>query len=335
MTIIITLIIISILVVAHEFGHFIMAKRAGIGVEEFSVGMGPKLFGIKRKETEYTLRLLPIGGYVMLVGQGEESNDPNSFTKKSVLSRFSVMVAGPLMNILIAVFFFVGAFMYYGVPSNDPVIGEVHPDSPAYVAGVQAGDEVVSIDGQQIDNWKSLVSDIRAVEGVPLEFVVLRDGQEIALTVTPQYNEEYGYVMIGITQSLEKMSVWGSLKYGALQTYYFTKELILILIQMFTGEIAPDFAGPVGIVDMVGEVVQTGYMQLLSFAGILSVNLAIMNLLPIPGLDGSRLLFLIFEAIRGKPVNPDKEAAVHFIGIVFLLVVMIMVTYNDIVRLFN
>ena len=333
MSIVYTLIILCILIVTHEFGHFIVAKLNGIYVEEFSLGMGPQLIQWGKKETKYSIRLLPIGGYVKMEGEDEESDNPRAFCNKGVLARMSVVFAGPFMNFVFAIIFFMVAFMYFGTPNTDSVIGEVEVDGPAYEAGLQDGDVVLTVDGNAVSTWEDMTSYIQPANGEALTLQVSRDGEIFETQVTPEYNEEYGYSLIGITQHIDKANLLQSVKMGCVKTYDFTVLLVKSLYQMVTGQMAVDVAGPVGMVTIVDQYAQTAFMYLFMLAGILSINLGVINLLPFPALDGSRLVFLAIEGVRGKPVPTEKEAMVHFVGIVILLALMVVITVNDIGRL--
>lgn len=333
MNIIYTIIILCVLILVHEFGHFIVAKLNGIYVKEFSLGMGPKLAQWGKKDTRYSIRLFPIGGYVQMEGEDESSQNPRAFCNKGVLARMSVVFAGPLMNFVFAILFFMVAFMYFGTPDDDSVIGEVTVDGPAYEAGLEEGDIILAIDGNAVSTWNDMVSYIQPASGETLRLEVERDGQNFETNIVPTYNEENGYGMIGITQHIEKANFLQSIKMGFVQTYEFTVLLIQSLYQMITGQLAVDIAGPVGMVSIVGEYADTALMTLFLFTGMLSVNLGVLNLLPFPGLDGSRLVFLAIEGIRRKPVPSNKEAMIHFIGLVALMALMVVVTVNDIGRL--
>lgn len=333
MSIVYTIIILCVLIVSHEFGHFIVAKLNGIYVKEFSLGMGPKLVQWGKKETRYSIRLLPIGGYVAMEGEDEESENPRAFCNKGVLARMSVVFAGPFMNFVFAVLFFMVAFMYFGTPNTDAVIGEVAADGPAAAAGLQDGDIVLAVDGNPVTTWEDMTSYVQPADGKTLTFKVERDGQVFETQVKPEYSEEYQYALIGITQHIDKANLWQSIKLGFKQTYEFTVLLIQSLYQMITGQMPVDVAGPVGMVTIVDQYMGQALMYLFMLAGILSVNLGIINLFPFPALDGSRLVFLAIEGLRGKPVPSDKEAMVHFVGIVVLMALMVVITINDIGRI--
>lgn len=350
MSILWSIIIIGILILVHEFGHFITAKKNDVQVDEFSLGMGPKLFDLEKGGTVYTLRILPIGGYVRMAGMDEtekegagerekesfvSGDDPRGFNKKTVLQRMSIIFAGPMMNFVAAIVFFIIAYMGVGTPSNDNVVGQVLPDQPAARAGLEAGDRVTAIDGKAIGTWEEMVKIIHQSPEQELTMTVHR-GEEIKIfRVVPERDPESEIGLIGVTTSMEKKGFLEAASLGVTQTYEFTKLLIMSIVQMITGVIKPDLAGPVGVVSMVGEVSRFGIGSLLTFAGILSINLGLINLFPIPALDGSRLAFLALEGLRGRPLAPEKENFIHLIGFVLLMGLMLVVTYQDILRLFQ
>lgn len=334
MSVLISIIIISILIMVHELGHFAIAKYNDVQVDEFSIGMGPKLLGMKKGETEYTLRLLPLGGYVRMAGMDDpENNDPRGFNKKSVSQRMAIIFAGAFMNFVTAIFFFIFVFMVIGVPSNANVIGDVLPDRPAERIGLEPGDQIIRINDVDVGTWEDIVNSIHLYPGEEIELTVSRGTETRTVSVVPELDEASGRGLIGILQSTERQGFFDSIVLGMRQAYDFTKLLIVSLVQMFTGAIAPDVSGPVGIVQMVGEVSRFGAASLLTFAGILSINLAVINLFPIPALDGSRLVFLGLEALRGRPIDPQKENVIHLIGFALLMILMVVITYQDILRL--
>ncbi|MGI6678537.1 MAG: RIP metalloprotease RseP [Dehalobacterium sp.] len=346
MSILWSIIILGVLILVHEFGHFITAKKNDVQVDEFSLGMGPKLFDIEKGSTIYTLRLLPIGGYVRMAGMdeteqegGERSltgcDDPRGFNNKTVLQRMSIIFSGPVMNFVTAILFFIIAYMGVGIPSNDNVLGQVMPDQPAARAGMEPGDRVVNINGAEISTWDEMVQIIHQSPNQELTITVHRDEQIKIFQVVPELDQENNIGLIGVTTSMDKKGFMEAASLGVTQTYEFTKLLILAIVQMITGAIQPDLAGPVGIVSMVGEVSRLGIGSVLTFAGVLSINLGLINLFPIPALDGSRLIFLALEGLRGRPLAPEKENFIHFIGFVLLMGLMLMVTYKDIQRLFQ
>jgi len=341
LTVVAAIFVFGILVMAHELGHFIAAKLAGITVNEFSIGFGPKLFGRIRKDTLYSLRLLPLGGYVRLAGMdGEDRFAPGSFNSKSVSRRIGVTLAGPFMNIILAVILFIAVFTFMGIPtgSPDPVIGELVAGKPAAGSGITVGDKILAVNNEVVNNWEEMVQLIRkeGADGNPLRLTVLREQGTFDVEVKPEMNN--GLPQIGIMPALayRKVGVLTSIYLGFQQTLLLTHALLAGIIQMFTQGIGTDdLAGPVGITQMIGEAARDGVANLLYFTGVFSINLAILNLLPIPALDGSRVVFLTLEKLRGRPVEPEREAFIHLIGFALLITLMLVLTYKDILRVFG
>lgn len=405
-------VVFGLLVFVHELGHFLLAKRAGILCREFALGMGPKIFSVKRGETEYTLRLLPIGGMVRMAGEdpeldilkthmevsaeldaagkvtrilldgprdlaaqtvtgtivrydlenrltltldlGEEQRTlsvhrqamlvkngqeiqiapaDRQFKGKTISQRFWTIFAGPAANFLLAFLLFAGIGMMYGAPSNEAKIGAVEPGGPAAQAGLLEGDRVISINGQSVQTWKELVSIVSTSPGKTLTFVIERNGAQKAIPVKVKVGEEnVGKIMV---YNPVTYAPWEAIKYGATSTYQFTVMMVQGLVQLFTGSVGLDqLSGPAGIFVMTGQVAQQGMSKLMMWASILSINLGLFNLLPLPALDGGRLAFLLVEALRGRPVDPQKEGMVHFLGFAFLMLLILVVTWNDLQRYF-
>lgn len=335
MSIVFSIIIFGILVFVHEFGHFVTAKVNDVRVDEFALGMGPKLFGLKKGDTEYTLRILPLGGYVRMAGMEPPLDDPRGFNTKTVLQRMAIIFAGPMMNFVTALILFILVFMIVGTPSNANIIGQVMPGKPAAQAGLMAGDRIVKIDSTAVSNWQEVVEAIHKSPGREVAITFQRDHLLKKIKVVPEKDQGSGMGLIGILQSSQRQGVLNSVVLGLENTYGFTKTLLVNLGQMITGAIAPEVAGPVGVVQIVGEVTRFGWASLLTLAGYLSINLGLINLFPIPALDGSRLAFLGFEALRGRPLDPAKENVIHLVGFALLMLLMVFITYQDILRLFK
>ncbi|MGI6357514.1 MAG: RIP metalloprotease RseP [Bacillota bacterium] len=338
MTILLAVIMIGVLVFAHELGHFLAAKASGIMVLEFAVGMGPLVLSRQVGETRYSLRLLPIGGFARMAGEDvDEANnlvpDHRRYDKKPLYARALVSVAGPLTNFLLAALIFAVVFMFMGVPSEQPLVGALSPGWPAAAAGLEVGDRIVSIAGQPVERWQDIQPLVADWDGQQTTIVVERAGQQLSFPITPWADQETGQVMIGIGPQSERFSFLGSIAMGWQETVWFTDQIISILSNMVTGKIPAEGAGPIGMIVMVGEVARTGFVNLLTFAAIISIQLGLFNLLPIPALDGSRLVFFLIEAVRGKPVDPEKENMVHFLGFVLLMVFMVLITFKDLQRL--
>ena len=340
MTILITILIIAVLILVHEWGHFFTARRIGIPVHEFSIGFGYQLFSIKKNGVVYSLRLLPLGGYVRMAGEEPgDQEDPNGFSNRTPLEKIRVAFAGPFMNFVLAVFIFIYIYTFIGVPHNadEPVIGRVVSGQPADRAGIQAGDIILSVNGESINSWTEFTGKLADnPEGQVLEIKAMRNEIIESFTLTPEKSDTAETPIIGVAGKVEyeKQGIVNSIKIGFQQTYQLTALLLSGLWMMISGGVSMnDVAGPAGIVQLVGEAAQFGGVFLLSFSAFLSINLGILNLLPIPALDGSRIVFAIVEAIRRKPLEPEKEGFVHWIGFLFLIGLMLLVTYNDIIRL--
>ncbi|ATF14139.1 RIP metalloprotease RseP [Brevibacillus sp. HB1.2] len=405
-------VVFGVLVFVHELGHFLLAKKAGILCREFALGMGPKIFRVKRGETEYTLRLLPIGGLVRMAGEdpemdmlkphmevsverdalgkvthilldGPSTGSPRAITGtvvhfdleqnlnivleldgeqktfavhpqaqlvkdgqevqiaplnrqfkgKTVSQRFWAIFAGPAANFLLAFVLFIVIGFLYGVP-NGSHLGNVIPGGPAAQAGLLPGDKVIAIQGQPVSSWKDVVEKISKAPDQQLTFDYERNGQRMTVPVKVGKDENnVGKIMVTNALTFAPGEV---LKYGATSTYEFTMMILKSLGMLVTGEYGlKDLSGPVGIFKMTGEVAQQGMAILLKWAAVLSINLGLFNLLPLPALDGGRLAFLGVEALRGRPVDPHKEGMVHFLGFAFLMLLILVVTWNDLQRLFS
>lgn len=336
LTFIASVVIFGLLIFAHELGHFLVAKRAGIGVTEFAIGFGPRLLGWQRGETTYSLRIFPLGGFVRLVGENPEESDlAGSFQSKPVWQRFTVIVAGPLMNFLLAVLLFsLIYFAFVGIPLyQSTAIGNVLPGGRAEAVGLAPGDRLLNIAGRKVNNWHELVRAINDHPEQEITIEFLRNDAPQSVRITPRFDQETGRGLIGISPQVRLYSLLPSLQQGLSHTLWFLGFIASSIVQMITGRVAPDVVGPVGIIQIVGEVARTGIVNLLSLAAIISVNLGLLNILPIPALDGSRLMFLMVEGLRGKPVDPRKESFVHFIGFTVLIFLMLIVAYRDLLRL--
>ena len=333
----------GLIVFVHEFGHFLFAKLNHIRVNEFAIGMGPAIMKFGRKETQYSVRLLPIGGYCLMAGQdGEETEVEGSFDSKSVLARLSVMLAGPFFNFILALLISVGTAHFYQV--DPPVITEVSQGSPAAEAGLEAGDEITAINGSNIYLFREITL-FRELEDLtkPVELTWLHNGQY--KTATLNLSEKQNY-MFGITCMPREAKNFGEeLYYSLIEVRFQIKTAITSVKMLFSGRASvKDLSGPVGIGNMMSEVIdeaeasggtKNAILSILSFMVLVSANLGVMNLLPIPGLDGGRIIFLLIEAITRKKVPKNKEMIVTFIGFALLMLLMIFVFFNDITKLFH
>ncbi|MDQ0337297.1 regulator of sigma E protease [Caldalkalibacillus uzonensis] len=412
------ILVIGVIIFVHELGHLIMAKRAGILCREFAIGFGPKLFSFRKGETLYTIRLLPLGGYVRMAGedpemvqiktghdvglvfngQGKVSKiilnrktrpahaEPlnvqridlehdlyiegynaaeelvryevdreallvydsqevliapydRQFGSKTLGQRAAAILAGPLANFILAFVLFTGLALSFGVPSDEPIVGDVMPGSVAEEAGLEAGDRILAINQKVMDNWSELEQTIMLNPGQELTFLIERNNEEFELAITPavreldmQPGQQFGF--IGVYQHFEQSFV-GAFVHGFNLMIEMSTLIFKSIGMLITGALGIDaLAGPVGIFDFTGQAAQAGLPVLLRWTAALSVNLAILNLLPIPALDGGRLLFLGIEAVRGRPIDPQKEGLAHFIGFALLMLLILVVTWNDIQRVF-
>lgn len=410
------IIIFGVLVFVHELGHLIFAKRSGMLAREFAIGFGPKVFSIKKNETVYTVRLLPLGGFVRVAGEDPElvevkpgyhvgllfnqqnkvekviinnkSKYPDAkvievehadfvhdlvitgyeedeetlqtfavdekallvadeqetqiapynrqFASKTVGQRAMQVFAGPMMNFLLAFITFVIIALMQGIPTDEAKLGKLTDDGAAIESGLKQGDNILAIDGKKVASWEEIVQVIRQHPNEPIDFTFERNGQENTVTVTPKAHqvaeEEIG--QIGVYPAVEK-SLLGSLEYGVVQTAVVSKEIVTALGKLVTGQLSFDnLSGPVGIYEYTGKAVESGIFIAMQWMALLSINLGIFNLVPLPALDGGRLTFIAVEAVRGKPIDPHKEGMVHFIGFALLMLLMIVVTWNDIQTFF-
>lgn len=330
----VTILILGLLIFVHELGHFLVAKLVGIKVHEFALGMGPLVWSRKSGETQYTLRALPIGGFNRMAGMdpGEEY-DPRGFNTKPVGQRMGVIAAGSLMNFVLAIVLFVIFFMGIGIASNSNKIAGVLEGSPAHRAGLQAGDRIIAVDGRETPTWEQLTTVIRAQPDQEVLLTVQRAGEQLQVLIPVERDEEENVGLIGIKRSFEKKGFFESIWLGITSSVSLIVLIVQQLFLMIGGQVPADVAGPVGMVQIVGEAVNFGIGTIIQFTAMLSLNLGIINLFPIPALDGSRLVFLALEGVRGRPINPEKENFLHFIGFVLLIGLMILITYQDIWRI--
>ncbi len=328
LTAIYAILVFCIIIFVHEFGHFAAAKACGIRVNEFALGMGPRLIHHKGKETEFSLRLLPIGGYNRIEGEDEDSDDPRAFNNASVWKRILVVVAGATMNFLTCILILIIVYGTVGFAST--TVGEVMDGMPAAEAGLEAGDTILSIDGKTINAWTDVQTYTQA-GGDTLSVVVLRDGEEITLSVP--LIEEDGRKVMGI-RSMIKHDLGPAIREGFTGTWSITKEMYAALAGLVTGKGSiDDVSGPVGIVSIISEQAKTGFLNVLYLTAIISLNLGIINLLPLPALDGGRLVFLIINLITGKRVSTKVESTVHATGMLLLLAFMAFIVVKDVIRL--
>ncbi|MCG8500335.1 MAG: RIP metalloprotease RseP [Firmicutes bacterium] len=332
-TVISAIIILGVLILFHELGHFSVAKLVDVKVHEFSIGMGPQLFKFVKGETLYSLRALPIGGYVKLEGEDQDSNDARAFSNKPVWARIAVLAAGAIMNFILGFLIFV-ILLAIEPAVPQPVVGELMEGMPAQEAGLLQGDRIVQLNEYKVNIQKDVSYFLSKNNDRPIDMIVLRDGQKVNVKLTPQFNEKYNRYMLGYTAKTVKMNFFGLMRTAYYETALMTKMIILSFGELFTGKDGlAQVSGPVGIVGAIGGAAKAGISPLLFLAALISINLGIFNLLPIPALDGSRIMFVVIEGIRRKPINPEKEGLVHMIGLGMLLLLMVIATFNDISRI--
>jgi regulator of sigma E protease len=351
------ILVLGILIFIHEFGHFLLAKQLGVGVITFSLGFGPKLIGRKIGETQYQISAVPLGGYVKLIGEdrGEEVKEEDrarSFSFQPIWKRTLIICAGPFFNMFLTLVIFCFIFLLFGIPQEPlplpPKIGGLSSGLPAEKAGMKKGDTVLSIDGVNITTWENISNIIRKSEGKELSIKVIRNGEIIEFKISPEISEEKTakgektIYVIGIIAPFEEMTYRykrvgpGEAVYeGVLQTWYFTKLMVVVLGKMISGEISPKtIGGPIQIAQEAGKQGKKGLPYLLGLIAILGINLGLINLFPIPILDGGHLLFLMMEAILGRPVSIKKIEIAQQIGLILIILLMIYAFHNDLRRIF-
>lgn len=342
MGIILAILVFGTIVFVHELGHFLLAKANGIRVDEFSIGMGPRLLSKVKGETRYSLKLFPIGGSCMMGEDDVDDMSEGSFNSKSVWARMAVVVAGAAFNFILAFVFAVIIVGYAGY--DEPVISGTVEGYSAEAEGMQAGDRIVKMNGKKIHLWREVTYYNMFHQGETVDLVYERGGEKYEVTIVPKQDEDGNY-LLGVLSPGEytKANVLTAMQYGVYEVKFWICTTIESLKMLVTGGVGIDqLSGPVGIVDVVDETYQQSksygflvvLMQMLKIGILLSANLGVMNLLPLPALDGGRLVFLIVEAIRGKRVPPDKEGIVHFVGMILLFALMIFVLFNDLKRIF-
>ncbi|MBN1481489.1 RIP metalloprotease RseP [candidate division KSB1 bacterium] len=339
---------LGLLVLVHEFGHFIVAKLVGIRVERFSIGFPPRLFGKKFGDTDYCISAIPLGGYVKLSGMIDESLDkgtiegkPWEFMSKPVWARFLVIFAGPAFNILLAVFLYSGIILFTGINTTvEPtyaVVGAVGEGTPAQSIGLQEGDRITKIDGYAIEMWDDLVKAVNSVGERDVNIEWMRDGQVFSDQIKPAFNPLTEKAQIGImaVTKIQNVGLFRSVYYGALTTVDNTAMIFKSFGLLFSGKVpAKDaLAGPIKIAEMTGQVAERGFVALLSFAAILSINLGLLNLFPIPVLDGGHIVLLSIEGITRRPISTKVKMAVQQVGMALLLALMVFVIINDFLKI--
>ena len=332
-TIISSIIIFLLVILIHEFGHFIVAKMNGVSVLEFSIGMGPKLFQRESNGTLYSLRMLPVGGYCQLEGEDEENDSPNSLNNQSPLVRLKVILAGAIMNFILA---FILLILLMSVSRVSTEISGVIKDSPAYSSGIQTGDKIVSINGKNINDGEELLENIKESQG-DLNIRVIRDSQSKNIKVTPRLENNVRKIGVNFQEeyNIKNFSLIKGFKKGVITFLNLTGMLYKFLGMLITGQLGlGGVSGPVGVVKEIGNAAKTGVANLIFLLAYININLGVFNLLPIPALDGGRAIFILIEMIFGKKISQEKEGYIHMVGLIMLLALIAIVTIKDVIKLF-
>lgn len=357
MSVIITIIIFSIIVVVHEWGHMRVAKACGVYVEEFAIGMGPKLIGVKKGDTLYTIRMLPLGGFCRMADESDKERGINGFTDASVWKRMAICVAGPFMNFVLAFIVMVALSMMTAIGTCE--VGDVYEDMPAHEAGLAAGDRVVSVNGKGVHISSEINYEISQHSGETLEIGIIRGGEHITKTVVPKFNEEENRYLIGITlvtkaplinvglykeisETMPRATISECVNDGFWNGIFIIRVTFDGLVKLITRDVSVnELSGPIGVTSVVGETyndakkisIAATLVTMADITALLSVNLGLLNLLPIPALDGGKLLIYFVEVIRRKKIPPEKEGMINLAGFAIIMALAVVVAYNDIVKL--
>lgn len=330
MYIILAILAFSILIIVHELGHFTLAKLNGVMVEEFAIGMGPKLFSITGKETKYSLRALPIGGYVKMLGDDLKSSDPRAFNNKSPLRKLSIVSAGPIMNILLAIILF-------GISSNRgfyiPTIGEIVKDMPAEKAGLMVGETITRFNGEAISQYDDFLNKMSTNKGEAITFTVKSKDSVKDVKVTPIYVEKDKRYEVGLAGTLKKPTLSEATSYGFKETGFMVKMTGTFFKTLFTGKASmDDVGGPISVIRLTGEAAKAGIYDLMFVAAYISIQLGLFNIIPFPALDGGYIFLFIYQAISRKEIDDNKLGFINYIGFILLMTLMVLVLIKDIVH---
>ena len=343
-TLIILIVILGVIVFVHEFGHFIAAKKCGVYVHEFAIGMGPKIFSFKRKndETTYSLRLLPLGGFTALAMTEEDFKvDKNQvLDNKKYYQKLLILLMGIFFNFILTVVLLFINGLAYGSPQTGAVVGEIQENSPSEIAGLKTNDEIIEINGKKVSSWDDVILELNYVqnENDEYNFLVLREDKELSITVIPEIEEtEDGVVKtFGFGTSTKKeYGFTAALKYSVVGFGEMFTSLFKILGNLFTGKIGVDnLSGPVGVFSVIDQIKETGLESIIYLTAYLSINVGIINLIPIPVFDGGRVVLSTAEKIKGSKLNPNIEIMLNNIGVILLIILFVYVTLNDIIKIF-
>lgn len=333
-TIIVSLVMFGVLITSHEFGHFIAAKKSGVEVLEFSAGMGPLILKKEKNGTQYSLRALPIGGFCRMKGEDEDDTEEGSLNAASPWKRIIILASGALMNFVVAILIFFIIFCINGTDATT-TIASVTDNSPAMYAGVEKDDTVLAINGNDIEKWTDITSYIKEGDGSEVELLIgKKNNTTKTIIVTPEYNEESGAYLIGISPKT-KTNIFTAIYKSFYMVGYYIVAIVDIFAGLFRGTVGMEaFSGPIGATVVIGQYIPLGIIYVLSIAASISISLGFFNLLPIPALDGSRILFTVIELIKGSPVNREAEGWIHTAGMVVLMIFALFVAYKDIITFF-
>ena len=332
--------LLGVLVTFHELGHFLAGRAAGVYVHEFAIGMGPVIFQRQGAETKYTVRLIPIGGFTRFAGEeGKDRDEDLDIPRDRLLNAQSpgrkarIVAAGPLANLLIAALAFFAVFSFVGLNRPTTTLAEIMAGYPAEQAGLRAGDTVLSVAGASTPTWEDMTAAVQPRATVPTPIVVRRGYEDITVNVTPLDVNGVGVIGVRPGFVVVRLGLFTGLYEGLKEAVLVSVAWVEGIFGMLVGKVAPEVTGPIGITQILGEAAKTGLGELLYLFGALSANLGLFNLMPVPALDGSRLVFAGVEAIWGKPIDPDKESFIHFVGFFLLMALFVVITYKDILRL--
>ena len=328
LTILAAIFVFGVLVTVHEFGHFITAKMTGMRVDEFAIGFGPKIYQQKDGETLYSLRAIPLGGYNKIAGMDpDDPVEPNAFNSKPIPARMLVILAGALMNFILPIILFSGIFMVEGRLQlvNEPVLGTVVDEMAAARAGLKAGDRIVTIDGKNVETWTDVVLNLRKAGTEEVTLTAERNGVLQTYKMTPMFDKDAGRPLIGVSPKFSN-------KEGFIYTKNIGLSMVSGLYRIVSGNAPADVAGPIGVAQMAGQVAEKGLLPLMNFVAFLSINLGVINLLPLPALDGGHFVLLLLEALRGKPLGGKAMTNIQMVGVALILALTVFSTFKDITR---